>query len=82
MGTLNRNDKESRGNVRGLFLQFSTNNRTKIVSAQTLYVLIFSFRFLVSEFFISSWFTMPNTCSMTASWRKSSLPYTGTNSTQ
>ena len=79
---LYRNNKKSQGNVQGLFLQFTANNRTKIVSAQTLYVLIFSFLFLVSEFFISSWLTMPNTCSMTASWRKSSLPYTGTNSAQ
>ena len=47
----------------------------------TLYVLIFSFLFLVSEFLMSSWFTIPNTCSITASWRKSSLPYTDNKNT-
>ena len=46
-----------------------------LFQTRTLYVLIFNFLFLVSEFFINNWFTIPNTCSITASWRKSSLPW-------
>jgi len=41
----------------------------------TLYVLTVRFRRRVSAFFASRLFTMLNTCCMTASWRRSSLPY-------
>jgi hypothetical protein len=41
----------------------------------TLYCLTWSLRFLVSEFFCKRLFTIPNTCSITASCLKSSLPW-------
>ena len=63
--------------VKGLLKTRQHDQQCKIShNDNTLYVLIFSFLFLVSEFLISNWFTIPNTCSITASWRKSSLPYT------
>lgn len=63
--------------IKGLFKTRQHDQQCKIsYNDNTLYVLIFSFLFLVSEFLISNWFTIPNTCSITASWRKSSLPYT------
>ena len=63
--------------MKGLFKTRQHDQQCKIsYNDNTLYVLIFSFLFLVSEFLISNWFTIPNTCSITASWRKSSLPYT------
>lgn len=63
--------------MKGLFKTKQHDQQCNIsYNDNTLYVLIFSFRFLVSEFLISNWFTIPNTCSITASWRKSSLPYT------
>ena len=40
-----------------------------------MYCLTWSLRFLVSEFFCKRLFTIPNTCSITASCLKSSLPW-------